>query len=244
MDLRIEKGIRKPSYRTHCNDRGAMFSFEDKGRADDERDHNAPVVQIEALDRVGGKGGGATQVLSLDSVGLLIIWITVAASLADATTSASPFASSSDTDFGVCASSKVSLAKTRVLHLGGTNGFDRYPAARCLSPLAFDSSSVLVSGPRGKLLKVARLGNPSAPIGFSRPTTLVEVADSDASLYFSDLTCLATSCIDVTKQKYLILAGRVDASLDLFATDCNTSLRSWSLSTAKGGKQSSGKYTP
>jgi hypothetical protein len=97
LDLRISRGIRKPCYSTSLpflsllggGAGGSAGSAQDNG--DEEFQHSAPVVAVEALSPfaqhpLGGAGGGAggaggagsvvSQFVSIDEAGLVIFWVT------------------------------------------------------------------------------------------------------------------------------------------------------------------------
>jgi hypothetical protein len=94
LDLRISRGIRKPCYSTSLpflsllgGSGGSAGSAQDN--ADEEFQHSAPVVAVEALSPfaqhpLGSAGGGGSagagsvvsQFVSIDEAGLVIFWVT------------------------------------------------------------------------------------------------------------------------------------------------------------------------
>ena len=98
-DLGIEKGIRKPCFSTPT---AALGMDVNVGVGDDQ--HASPITQIEAIGESGATAAVTSQFASLDSSGLICLWVT----------SNSP----REGDLGLSPWSQVSLVLTRALRVG------------------------------------------------------------------------------------------------------------------------------
>lgn len=191
-------------------------------------------IQIEALDvaSVGGNSSNS-QFVSIDSNGLLVLWITTAS----ATASSFAVTSTPEEDYGANPWAAVRLTKLKVIDLqqkGSLSQPSRLPGdAICMATLPNDSSIILTSYSRGRVRKIARLGVPVTPSYLSRPVCAVSIDDDrgtsvEAGVYFSPVTCISANAL--SHQKQLVLIGRRDGTVDLFASDLGTASLTWDLS--------------
>lgn len=237
IDLKISRGIRKPAFSTH------LLNLTENSRSDVSVDaiHNAAIIQIQAF----GEGSRAdttsfttSQFVSLDQGGKLIFWLTQ-----DVSNDIANMQSLCCSPWG-----KVCLIATRSLQIGGhlstsvemnTNILlDHRPIVHASA----ESSTLLYAESGGKLSKLVRIGEPTAPKNFQRPTSSeimqfepdkvgsFEKAKSSSISHGAVITCVAIrSSNETTDFGALMLVGRVDGTIDLFQYDQQLPLLTWSL---------------
>jgi len=205
IDLKIAKGIRKPSYSTHLSGIQIAATLHRHGSNSNGHDeetelHAAPVVQIEPLDTNNiinddKSFAGVSQFVSIDEAGVIMFWVTssqsVAISGSDAISGSSAGTGGRQVleDFGRSPWSRVSLLQTRRLQLSSIS------LSRSISSSSTDSySQQKTSNSRqqqqlGESIKSARNSNSS--LISSLPTQLAVLATLPSDL--STLLVAATS---------------------------------------------------
>ena len=180
---------------------------------------------------VGGSSSNS-QFVSLDAHGLLILWITTA----NTTAASSAIIPPSDEDYASSPWATVKLVKLKVIDIqreGSSKLTHPLSDSLCMATLPNDSSIILASYARGRVRKIARLGVPVSPSCLSRPLCSVTLDDNpsaslEAGIYFSQVTCISANAL--SHQKQLILVGRKDGTVDLFASNLGTASLTWDLS--------------
>lgn len=242
MDLKIQKGVRKPAFSTH-------FALSASDIGDEQGEDERTIHDYGILDLVSpsssslmGSAMSSSQFISLDQKGKVIFWLTQESSngLED-----------SQSALQISPWSNVTLVATKVLSSFGQNApssprSSSRTATRAkgvnnllgegsfLQPVP-DESYLLCPEKDGKISKISRIGEPASPPMYSRATTTehIEVPKQKNSSQIdfpARVTCMALrSVARGSKYPPLMLVGRADGSVDLFQLDQQYPLLSWNM---------------
>eukprot|EP01032_Pedospumella_encystans_P013283 gene13283-15302_t len=204
IDLRITKGIRKPTYSTslpfHSSNSSGLSAQDTFGMGGEEEfQHSAPVVQVESVSAYQGSGHQSavvSQFVSLDEAGLVIFWVT-----SQQTTNGGSSGGADNALFGGLEDlqrapwGSVALVQTRQIHThshtlyrgvngGGHNKHQGGGGAALQGKVGMacipnDLSTILVSSEEGDVRKVSRIGESPVPSSYHRAEHTLEISASD-----------------------------------------------------------------
>lgn len=241
-DLRISKGVRKPTYSTHLS----LSSINENN--EDETLHAAGILQIEAIDETENQIAlAASQFVSLDETGCLIFWVTTEQSFNDENLRRSPWGKVSLTatrqlNFSSISGSKGIHEKSNALSMFLESKQSLFRGGGALGLIPQDAATLLVALENGNVKKVSRIGEPPNPSLFTRYEVTTDVSAETKTKEiksFSPVKCISVQALDnETGAQPLIIVGRVDGSIDLFQMDSSFPILTWELSSIA---QSSGQ---
>eukprot|EP00981_Chlorochromonas_danica_P000486 scaffold98_cov248-Ochromonas_danica.AAC.27 len=254
LDLKITKGIRKPSYSTYL----CLSISTDTDEFGDEVQHTAGVVQIEPLGEVSygdrSLGASSSQFVSLDEKGTLVFWVASEAPSRVGETEnlkRSPWGrvllnatKQVNTQYLLnhdlrTDSTSISSSNKNLLWLQTDYSVTSLllPEVICC-PVVGDSATVLVGMWKGELVKAMRIGEPAAPRVLQRTTesgfahiTCISVRSTPLRSNRSTTDTPSTTNSSQKDEPPLILVGREDGTVDLFQLDILFPLLTWDIAT-------------
>lgn len=140
QDLKIAKGIRKPTYSSHPS-----LSLDEYHSSDSQTSHSSSIIQIEAIGDNVQNSIAVSQFCSIDEHGLVIFWVT------------SEVSSQGNSDLKRSPWGRVVLTPTKSMALQTTF---IVPQITCG---VLDVNSLLVAGWKGELCRMIRMGEVVGP---------------------------------------------------------------------------------
>jgi hypothetical protein len=271
QDLKITKGIRKPSYSTHLS--LSMSTFED---FTDDIQHTAGIIQIESLgdtsQSISSKNisNAVSHFVSLDERGLVVFWMTSEASYRSGDVEnlkRSPWGRvllTPTKQISTQSLLKSDLRITETKHSNTGRGGLPWLQADYQSSLllpevvcgiipADNSSSVLVGTWKGDVLKAVKVGDAPAPRILHRAMIVTETNSGSKKTLdgVAHVTCIsvrenapAQSSTDYGRRddtSPLALVGRDDGTVDLFQLDRVFPIATWDIALLSDNHKSDGK---
>jgi hypothetical protein len=241
IDLGIERGIRKPCYSSNRTCVPEMDAF-------DDNQHTSPISQVEPI--AMATSAAVSQFASSDLSGKVILWVTTSTSTQTSNTDGGR-------DLGLSPWGRTRLLQSRVLNMGDAR-FSLGSVTSVLSVIPGDASTLLLSGPKGSLQKLVRFGNdpPSSSLQKSTkssPSSVVrsaskmliqawdtsmeiqiesnEIGSSTENIPHADVSSISVGpALNIGKNIFhLVLVGRMDGSIDLYRSDIQVPIQTWSL---------------
>lgn len=235
IDLKIQRGIRKPSYSTYYLSH-ATESVEQVQET--EFHHSATIIDLISPYRGGTTSVSSSQFVSLDQTGKVVFWVTQDAKAEDEQNilRVSPWSNVVliPTKSIACVSDRGTQVSPRISSRSKAVGSLWLDYDSFLLPMP-DDSCLLFPERDGRVSKIVRIGEPTTPPVYSRSivTDQVEanVQTPKAQMDFASLvTCVAVRPTPTNSSlPDLMVIGRCDGSIDLFQLDQQYPVISWNV---------------
>lgn len=254
-DLKISKGIRKPTFSTHLS----LASLNVGGALDEESfiSNYGQVVQIESIGFNSSNHASSmlssSQFVTLDEFGTVLFWVTSEevelSSRFEENLKRSPWGKM--TLLPTKSFSPQSLQQLKQLSGNSLNQklsnhrfYNSVPQVNVLGVISDDSSSFLLSDNLGHFHRISRTGQVCSPNSFNRKVEILKssgegelIASYDKVTVISTRPTLWSTPKDEVDNGSLVLVGRENGTLDLFQLQEPFPIHTWSLTTLSAAQR-------